>query len=47
MARKNGPNSIPPGPCPHCMKGKHWKKDCRSKYHKDGTPLPDLPEQKN
>lgn len=25
--------------CPRCLKGFHWAKDCKSKYHKNGTPL--------
>ena len=29
----------PKTPCPQCQKGYHWAKDCRSKYHKDGTTL--------
>ena len=31
----------PPGLCPRCKKGKHWKNECKSKFHKDGTPLKD------
>ena len=29
----------PKTPCPRCQKGCHWVKDCRSKFHKDGTTL--------
>lgn len=29
----------PPGLCPQCKKGKHWKDECKSKFHKDGSPL--------
>lgn len=25
-------------PCPHCGKQKHWRNECKSKFHKDGTP---------
>ena len=25
--------------CPLCQKGYHWAKDCRSKFHKDGSTL--------
>ena len=33
-------NTNPPkAPCPQCQKGYHWAKDCRSKFHKDGTML--------
>ena len=33
-------NTNPPKtPCPRCQKGCHWVKDCRSKFHKDGTTL--------
>lgn len=28
-----------PGLCPRCRKGKHWRNECESKFHKDGTPL--------
>lgn len=28
-----------PGICPRCQKGRHWASECRSLYHKDGTPL--------
>ena len=28
-----------PGLCPRCKKGKHWKNECKSKFHKDGTLL--------
>lgn len=30
---KNPPSTV----CPRCQKGKHWKKDCRSKFHKNGS----------
>ena len=29
----------PKTPCPRGQKGYHWAKDCRSKFHKDGTML--------
>jgi hypothetical protein len=25
--------------CPWCIKGYHWTKDCKSKYHAGGRPL--------
>ena len=28
-----------PGLCPRCKKGTHWKNECKSKFHKDGTLL--------
>ena len=28
-----------PGLCPKCHKGNPWANQCRSKFHKDGTPL--------
>ena len=31
--------NLPKTPCPRCQKGYHWAKDCRSKFHKDGTML--------
>jgi hypothetical protein len=31
--------SIPLGPCPHNGKGKHWRSECKSRTHKDGTLL--------
>nr|1DSV_A Chain A, NUCLEIC ACID BINDING PROTEIN P14 [Mouse mammary tumor virus] len=30
----------PPGLCPRCKKGYHWKSECKSKFDKDGNPLP-------
>lgn len=29
----------PQAPCPHCQKGFHWARDCRSNFHKNGTIL--------
>lgn len=29
----------PPGLCPKCQKGNHWASECRSVFHKNGTPL--------
>jgi hypothetical protein len=31
--------NVPLGPCPRCGKGRHWKNECKSKFHKDGTLL--------
>lgn len=31
-----------PGLCPRCQKGKHWANQCRSKFHRNGTPLTTL-----
>lgn len=32
--------NVPQAPCPRCQKGFHWARECRSKYHKNGTLLP-------
>ena len=37
---KNKKNQSP-GLCSQCKKGKHWRNECKSKFHKDGTPLKD------
>lgn len=31
--------NLPKTPCPRCQKGYHWAKDCKSKFHKNGTLL--------
>lgn len=31
--------NVPLGPCPRYGKGRHWKNECKSKFHKGGTPL--------
>ena len=42
---KNTPNKTTPtnekkpGLCPRCNKGHHWANQCRSKFHKNGSPL--------
>ncbi|NWR05684.1 GAK5 protein, partial [Paradoxornis webbianus] len=33
-------NKKPSKLCPRCKKGYHWSNECRSKYDKDGKPLP-------
>ncbi|NXH49105.1 GAK6 protein, partial [Dicaeum eximium] len=33
-------NKKPNKPCPLCQKGFYWSNQCRSKYYKDGNPLP-------
>ncbi|NXS38670.1 GAK5 protein, partial [Pomatostomus ruficeps] len=33
-------NKKPNKPCPCCQKGFHWSNQCRSKYDKDGNPVP-------
>lgn len=30
---------LPPGLCPHCGEEKHWRNECKSNFHKDGTLL--------
>lgn len=37
--RDSNRRGSPPGVCPRCQKGKHWKNECKSRFHKDGTPL--------
>ena len=32
-------NNKQPRLCPRCNKGNHWANQCRSIFHKDGTPL--------
>ena len=34
-----GPSNFPKTPCPRCQKGLHWAKECKSKFHKNGTLL--------
>lgn len=35
--------NLPKVLCPRCQKGYHWAKDCRSRFHKNGTLL--VPDQ--
>lgn len=28
-----------PGLCPKCQKGNHWPSECKSVFHKNGTPI--------
>ena len=35
--------NLPKAPCPRCQRGYHWARDCRSKFHKNGTLL--IPDQ--
>ena len=35
QTKTNPPKTL----CPRCQKRYHWTKDCRSKFHKDGTML--------
>nr|NP_955563.1 p14 NC [Mouse mammary tumor virus] len=39
---EKGSKRAPPGLCPRCKKGYHWKSECKSKFDKDGNPLPPL-----
>ena len=34
-----GPSNFPKTPCPRCQKGLHWAKECKFKFHKNGTLL--------
>lgn len=47
--RKNqkGGKRPPPGPCPRCKKGRHWRSECRSKYDKDGNLIGDKKEDES
>ena len=36
---------LPKSLCPRCQKGYHWAKDCRSRFHKNGTSL--VPEKQS
>ena len=44
-SNKNTPNKLTPTNektprlCPRCNKGNHWANQCRSKFHKNGSPL--------
>lgn len=44
-SNKNTPNKLTPTNektprlCPCCNKGNHWANQCRSKFHKNGSPL--------
>lgn len=31
--------NLPRSLCPRCQRGYHWARDCRSKFHRNGTPL--------
>lgn len=44
--RESASKGVAPGICPRCNKGRHWKNECRSKFHKDGTTLKET-ETKN
>ena len=33
-------NKKPPKICPHCCRGMHWAKDCKSKFDIEGKPIP-------
>ena len=32
-------NKKPPKICPHCHRGMHWAKDCKSKFDIEGKPI--------
>ena len=48
-------NKKPPKTCPHCCRGMHWAKDCKSKFDIEGKPIlgnskqgtPQVPFNKN
>ena len=33
-------NKKPPKICPHCHRGMHWAKDCKSTFDIEGKPIP-------
>ena len=39
LKRGKGNDKLPPGDCPRCGKGRHWAKECRSKFDKNGQPI--------
>ena len=39
LKRGKGNDKLPPGDCPLCGKGRHWAKECHSKFDKNGQPL--------
>ncbi|NXJ22660.1 GAK5 protein, partial [Dicrurus megarhynchus] len=39
-SKKKQGNKKPSKLCPRCKKGYHWSNECRSKYDRDGKPLP-------
>ena len=38
-------NKKPPKTCPHCCRGMHWAKDCKSKFDIEGKPIPENSKQ--
>lgn len=46
-SKKDPRKKDPPGLCPRCKKGKHWRNECKSKFHKDGTPLTDSKKEED
>ena len=38
-------NKKPPKICPHCCRGLHWAKDCKSKFDIEGKPIPETPSR--
>lgn len=49
QGKKEGGNKRPPpGVCPRCRKGKHWRNECKSKFDKEGNRIEEPEtEQKN
>ena len=37
--RGKGKDKLLPGDCPRCGKGRHWARECRSKFDKSGQPI--------
>ena len=36
---EKGNDKLPPGDCPLCGKGRHWAKECHSKFDKNSQPI--------
>ena len=41
MSKNKNKKNQPPWLCPWYKKEKHWRNECKSNFHKDGTPLKD------
>lgn len=45
QGRQNSNRKQAPGLCPRCLRGRHWKNECKSKFNKDGIKIEDAPGQ--
>ena len=39
LKRGKGKDKLPPGDCLRCGKGRHWARECCSKFYKSGQPI--------